>query len=452
MCGIFGIVRAGKNLVVKNNLSKFIEDAFITSCVRGLDSSGVMQIDKSRQLYIHKMAVMGPLFLDNKTTKQYVRDAGDNNVTVCHVRAATVGRVAADNAHPFMHIRDGSKKSERTRVAGVHNGTLSTFNTRCANRSEYSVDSEWAIDHIAKEGADAFEDFSGAYSFVWWDENNPDVLNFARNKERPMHWLFSKDRKIMLFASEHGMLAWLAQRNEIDVEDKIYSTTTDQLYTVNFGGDTIEVSKAALPSFRAFTMGSSTASNTSQTSHYSQQYGQYGIYGDDSDWGDYSCGYSSKATQDKLVDSCRAILRANGKEEGDTVGTSVGVDDGDTVGSEASPLNYKAQADWYSTINATTVEIANARRSNSFGELVWFDGILYEPETSEMEGEFAEYLGKDRITHRAILRGLSAAAASRKYDKGNWGVVVGQYKNNQDGHEYFVLAPLNEKGNEAMAA
>jgi len=193
-----------------------------------MDSSGLFQIDK-KKAFIYKKAVSGSDFIQDEKVHPFLRDSDTSTLTVAHNRAATQGTVSDDNAHPFA-VNVGKTNDL---LLGVHNGTLHGWdNSKNVNKRE--VDSHWAFDLIAKEGADAFEEISGAYSMVWYNTAEPGVLNFARNSLRPMYMLYSKDKRRMLFGSEYQMLGWLAHRNEMDVlTSEIIDLTPGRLYKFN---------------------------------------------------------------------------------------------------------------------------------------------------------------------------------------------------------------------------
>lgn len=220
MCGQFGVMTK----FTSHSADDFLSDAFIASMLRGVDSSGIANIDIGRNEYVmHKLPVAGLHFVGDSVAKRLMSyGTGAKQLSMCHVRAATVGKVTLSNAHPFVIERDTFT------LIGTHNGTLTGWQSK-RNGSKFQVDSEWALSRIADDGISAFEDFNGAYAFVWWQGDDKEYLCMARNKERPMAVAFLKDGS-MAYASEAGMLYWLLERNNMHLEDRIMLLEDGKLY------------------------------------------------------------------------------------------------------------------------------------------------------------------------------------------------------------------------------
>lgn len=321
MCGIHGLIN--KSTIVRVGYERFIEDGFVVNSVRGMDSSGVFQIDSVNRPFLHKQTLPGPIFVDTKQAKAYFRDAQNSPLTVCHVRAATAGKISVDNAHPFV-VPVGT---DGKRIIGVHNGTLTSWRQK-AEANKYDVDSEWALSHIGRKGIDAFEDFDGAFVFVWWNENDKNTVHFARNKERPLHFLLTKDKTAMMFASEPGMIAWLAQRNGIETDSTIYSLEEGMHYQFDYSGKEITWTKEKLPTYKYPTYSGSGNWNQRQSGSATQG-ASCGLRPEagDAEWDDYAANgwYGARGSRGqaadsfppaakKIVEDTRAFLRANRAE------------------------------------------------------------------------------------------------------------------------------------------
>ena len=220
MCGMMGIMTGAREFFADD----FIKDSFTTSMLRGVDSSGIAMIDPDTQRsLVHKLPIAGNFFVEDKVAAEIITAAGAaRSLTMCHVRAATVGKVTVSNAHPF-EINTGDKT-----LIGTHNGTLRNWQTK-TNGSKFTVDSEWALSRIAVEGIDAFEEITGAFAFAWWDSSDPTFLNFARNDERPLAVAFIEGNGLA-YASEAGMLYWLLERNKINLDGPILELSKDKYY------------------------------------------------------------------------------------------------------------------------------------------------------------------------------------------------------------------------------
>lgn len=221
MCGIFGIL----NVRANTNSDSFLKDAFLTSMVRGVDSSGIVGVNLNSNKYdLHKLPVAGMYFAqDNYATSIMESTNKARSMAICHVRAATVGKINTSNAHPF------EVEGEEHTYVGVHNGTLTGWASK-KDGKYFNVDSEWALHRIVNDGLEAFKDFQGAYAFVWWGGDETDVLYMARNSQRPMHIVFL-DNGGMAWASEAGMLYWLLERNNIKMDGPVLSLEEGKLYS-----------------------------------------------------------------------------------------------------------------------------------------------------------------------------------------------------------------------------
>lgn len=223
MCGIHGIISGPSG---ERNADDFLKSAFITNQVRGMDAAGLVVVNNQKNEFdLAKLPVSGQFFINHKNAQGMVRDACvANRLAIGHVRASTTGGNNIDCAHPFECMDN----EETNLLVGVHNGTLTGWHSKPDARY-YSVDSEWALNHIRAEQFDAFEDFTGSYCFVWWDDKDPDVLNIALNKERPMHVVMLAGGG-MAFASEGGMLYWLLERHNIKMDGNILELSADNWY------------------------------------------------------------------------------------------------------------------------------------------------------------------------------------------------------------------------------
>lgn len=204
MCGIVGYV-TGSN---KISYEKFFKQALIADVLRGFDSTGVIVGDE-RDFGYYKSAVNAIDFLDMKKAEKLINSNAINRTAfaIGHNRAATVGHVNSMNAHPFHHGP----------ITGVHNGTLRRY-SKLDKPNEFGTDSEALYNNISRFPlAECLSNIEGAYALVWYNSEE-DTVNLIRNDERPLTLAKVKDEDTVMWASEAGMIKWLAERNDIKIE------------------------------------------------------------------------------------------------------------------------------------------------------------------------------------------------------------------------------------------
>lgn len=171
--------------------------------VRGEHSTGVAFVPKNDATPTVVKAVGTPdVLMDmNKFTKAM---SGHHRALIGHNRFATVGKVNAQNAHPFTCGN----------ITGVHNGSLRNYH-QLDGHGDFAVDSNVLYNHIAKHGlTDAISKVYGAMALVWWNEED-ETINFYRNSERPLFFATDTEQKIGFLASEDWMIYAAAGRNSI---------------------------------------------------------------------------------------------------------------------------------------------------------------------------------------------------------------------------------------------
>lgn len=194
MCGLIGC--AGQ---ISAKEEKIFKQLLILDTLRGEDSTGVASINLNGDVSVAK--VVGDPFQLFDTSAYTAITRTSNRVLIGHNRYATQGKVSRKNAHPF----------ELDTLVGAHNGTL-TNKWELKNGSKYDVDSEALYNDIEELGLEqAIGKAKGAWALVWWDKATS-KLNFLRNKERPLHYIYSKDKKVMFWASEAWMLTAIINR------------------------------------------------------------------------------------------------------------------------------------------------------------------------------------------------------------------------------------------------
>lgn len=206
MCGIVGVV--SQTSVGSKVRQDWFNQALYTDALRGWDSTGIFTVSRGQEVDIFKRAVMAQDFMSMKPYGSLSDRHSANKFIVGHNRKATKGGITNQSAHPF----------EYGNIVMVHNGTL--VNHRSLPKGNtFDVDSEaltYAVNDLGAE--EAFERADGAFACVWYDRSD-DTINMIRNDERPLTYAYVNDG--LLFASEKLMLMWLADRNDIKINNLI---------------------------------------------------------------------------------------------------------------------------------------------------------------------------------------------------------------------------------------
>ena len=221
MCGIVGVLSSEGHKGVISRKDYFTQ-ALLCDVLRGYDSTGMFAAGgKEKSVDFMKRALPSWEMQQYKLYDQIVDKHRARPFMIGHNRAATRGKVVANNAHPF----------EQGNIVGVHNGTITSIAAYDKFRS-YVVDSEALIASIAELGARAtFASVCGAFAVVWYDTST-DLLHMIRNDERPLALGVAKNENTVLVASEAGMLRWLSHRNGIKL-DNVILPNAGQLITID---------------------------------------------------------------------------------------------------------------------------------------------------------------------------------------------------------------------------
>lgn len=239
MCGQGGI--AG---TIDVKLEGVFKKLLILNSMRGTDSTGAASVKravdwKTKNIEVVVAKEIGHAYnLIERRSKDY-QDfsdvlAGGHRVLLGHCRASTRGATTRDNAHPFLFEN----------VVGTHNGTLShTSHKLLKGFTRFPTDSESVFNEIELDGVSGFmkkvkgykdpksnitcED---AYALVWYDARD-NTINFLRNKERPLWFVFDKDHKTIFWSSEGFHLVTATAEVVLDKEDKFYELPADKHFS-----------------------------------------------------------------------------------------------------------------------------------------------------------------------------------------------------------------------------
>lgn len=199
VCGIVGI--CGKIYAKEENIFKVL---LCLDTIRGPDSTGVLAVSEN-SVYetFKKVGTPWNCFGEKKFDNIF---KFTNVLLLGHNRMATVGHVTDKNAHPF-DVGD---------IIGVHNGTIrSEF--KLEDHQFFDVDSETVLHNFAKNGVgETCKILDGAYAIVFYDKRDH-TLHMLRNKERPLYYVYSKDMKTLLWASESWMLTIACAKYDLEI-------------------------------------------------------------------------------------------------------------------------------------------------------------------------------------------------------------------------------------------
>mgnify|MGYP000055965641 FL=1 len=194
MCSLFGMAGPG---IVGEDL-QWLDDIMIVSCLRGIDSLGVLQgrFTKRHKRFDILRYDENPLSALEKSwvLRDGLFNGMQNNVFMGHTRSATIGDINENNIHPFKH---GS-------IIGSHNGTIKSMKNSVGN----GTDSDLLFSKISEHGYDYLSNLSDddAYAITFVDSKTGD-LNFVKNPARGLFICINKKRRVIYWASEEGFLS-----------------------------------------------------------------------------------------------------------------------------------------------------------------------------------------------------------------------------------------------------
>lgn len=418
MCGIIAIINSNPHAAEGNkrpapaplSQNNLFYDMMLASAVRGIDGTGIFQVDKSLRVWTEKYADPSAVALHKGGMNSMVRDTGNSSITVGHVRAATQGSISDPNCHPFQAFRD-----DGSYIIGVHNGTLYGWDYP---KNEFDVDSEWAFNKIAQEGVKAFDDFVGAFTFLWYDSREPGKLFIARNDERPFHLLRSKDGKSIYAASEAGMLQWLAEKHKVSTEDKIFSLDTHTIVSIDTLQDALVVEEEA---------------EFIETTYNYKSYSTYVPVKKEKK--------ADNPIKSAIVNALKECLRQSRY-------SIAGPDDSPVEMGPVDTPFVKAKSSWYSIKGVDGADISRATREGLYGSVVYFDAVEYDSFLDNVVGEIYEptRLGMPI----AYMNNINSEEASFVVGKKTPVVVVGArpFGNEME----YIVVPLTDEGKKAVAA
>jgi hypothetical protein len=203
VCGLVGMI----GTLDVTLQSRVFPDLLHACSARGRDSTGAVAVHTDGKATGAKMIGGPDYLLDSRMYKTFV----DDPVAMAllgHCRSRTVGSASdPKNAHPF----------EFSDVIGMHNGTLRDYSDLPGYR-KFDVDSEVLYHAINEMGVEeAIPLITGAWALVWYDKKAKTV-NFLRNSERELYFLWDEKAETMFWASETWMFG--AVERKVKILDK----------------------------------------------------------------------------------------------------------------------------------------------------------------------------------------------------------------------------------------
>lgn len=206
MCGLVGI--AGNTIM---GHSKMFRTMLVFDQVRGIHSTGIAlvpltkdepDVEKEEGCPNNLWQWGQSELLDINGVSKQLKKA-----YIGHNRHATKGKINEENAHPFTF---GD-------ITGAHNGSLTDWSD-LEGYKDFDVDSKAIFKTIADKGIEhTWKSFRGAAALTWWDKSDG-TMNFIRNDERPLVYVYSASKQCIIWASELWMITQAAVRNNVPLE------------------------------------------------------------------------------------------------------------------------------------------------------------------------------------------------------------------------------------------
>ena len=202
MCGIFGAISTSLTMTEREN----VQQLGMMAALRGIDSTGIcyLHTKKNKTKWEISKRLGNPVSFLTCPKINGQLNFDQPFVIMGHARAATQGSINEHNAHP---IKEGP-------IIGCHNGTIWKWGPN-KKEEDISSDSRVLFRKIAEGGLQtALEDAGdlAAYALSWINLNQM-TFNLIRNSRRPLHVMWNAAGNTMYWASERGMLCWLAERS-----------------------------------------------------------------------------------------------------------------------------------------------------------------------------------------------------------------------------------------------
>ena len=226
MCGIYAVVK--KRGTFGKDQGEILFNLGVITTLRGWDGSGVAAVNQKGKSTSLKIGSDFNHLIRSEPWNKFLDDIKNSKVSFGHARAATVGNVNTDNAHPFVY------KS----VTLVHNGTLEDkYVSRVSGDLKFEVDSN-VLAKVLKENEDdvcqVLKTIDGAFALMWHNTNN-NTFYVARNHQRPL--FYADLHSCFVFSSEKDFLEFALKRTKNYEVNCIKEVIAGRLFEFNISKD-----------------------------------------------------------------------------------------------------------------------------------------------------------------------------------------------------------------------
>ncbi len=218
MCGLCGAA----GTLFQDDVNVFSQLLLISS-LRGRDSTGVATATRHNYIKMRKEVYDSSYWLNREFGKSKILST-TADVIIGHCRAATVGTVTHQNAHPF----------DTGRYISAHNGTIVNEDIIEEAKKTKRTDSEVMFRMMERDGIKpvlARLSDKDAYAITMYDKETKELI-FARNERRGLYIAVSEKRDSIFWASEFYMLKMVLNRQNPIIKAEVYFLHPGHIYRV----------------------------------------------------------------------------------------------------------------------------------------------------------------------------------------------------------------------------